>query len=155
MPSNQPYYNRRARRAARKRTPAGDRPRYPRRSMILEVILPAMMAERSIDMVRDVSAARTVHLWGLACTDSDTAANVTHTVVDLDSDPLKSPILGRRRRIDQPTSRPQALGIWVRLPDCWRGDPSTGDANAVRSFGDAVLHRPASILGCTDAGPVA
>ncbi len=68
MPSNQPYYNRRARRAARKRTPAGDRPRYPRRSMILEVILPAMMAERSIDMVRDVSAARTVHLWGPAPT---------------------------------------------------------------------------------------
>jgi hypothetical protein len=62
-----------------------------------------MMATHSIDTC-DASAARTVHLWGLGCTDADTAAGVAHTVVDLDSDPMKSPILDA------------AEGLIARLP---------------------------------------
>ncbi|WP_280404550.1 hypothetical protein [Nocardia brasiliensis] len=93
---NQLHNNRRARRAARKRastSTTNETRRYPRRSTIMDAILPAMMAKRSIDMLRDASATQTVHLWGLACTDDDPASDVAYTVVDLGPAALRSPIL--------------------------------------------------------------
>ncbi|ATL72524.1 hypothetical protein CRH09_39835 (plasmid) [Nocardia terpenica] len=91
----------------------------------MDAILPAMMAKRSIDMVRDASAARTVHLWGLACTDANTASGVAYTVVDLDSDPVKSPILNAAAGL---INRLPGRQLWGFGLACWMvGELFTGN----------------------------
>jgi hypothetical protein len=66
---------------------------YPGPAVITNAIIPAMMARRSADTARDVRAARTAHLWALACTTADTTSGTAYTVVDLDADVVGSPIL--------------------------------------------------------------
>lgn len=97
--SDQPNQNRRARRAAAKPASAAVPTLYPRRATIMDAILPMMTAKRSIDMAREADAARIVHLWGLACTDAKPTVRVAHTVIDLDSTLVGSPIIDAAGRL--------------------------------------------------------
>lgn len=69
----------------------------------MDAVLPMMMS-KGIDIVRTANAARTVHLWGLACTDGKPASGAVHSVIDLDSVQIGSPIMdaakGLRIRLD-------------------------------------------------------
>jgi hypothetical protein len=111
---------------------------YPRPATIMEAILPMMMAKRSIDMVREASAARTVHLWGLASTDAKPATGVAYTVVNLDSGPLGSPIIDAAEGL---LIRLGGRQVWGFGLACWMvGELFTGD-DAVPNGGvpDEVL----------------
>jgi len=138
--SDQPHQNRRARRAARKHAPIEPTLSYPRRTTIMNTILPAMMAKRSIDMVRDASAARTVHLWGLACTDANTASGVAYTVVDLDSDPMQSPIIDAAAGL---VNRLASRQLWGFGLACWMvGEMFTGNGGVPEEMLRAMAGGP-------------
>lgn len=138
--SDQPHRNRRARRATRKRAPVEPTPSYPRRTTIMDTILPAMLAKRSIDMVRDARAPRTVDLWGLACTDVNIATGVAYTVVDLDSDPVKSPILDAAAAL---INRLVGRQLWGFGLACWMvGEMFTGNGAVPEEMLRAMAGRP-------------